>query len=178
MTFFFVAFLLILFGLFLLRQGRRLHVSTGLPAGEVIYSDMGAWEEVEKPLRSRRWGLIGRPDYLVRVKEGRRTMTVPVEVKSRTAPSMPYEGHVLQLAAYCLLVEDNHKARPPYGMLHYADKTLKIPFTDSLRRQVLDMADDLRSARRAADVHRQHEEAGRCRGCGYIRACGAEALVD
>jgi CRISPR-associated exonuclease Cas4 len=83
---------------------------------------------------------------------------------------------VLQLMTYCLLVEDQMGARPPYGLLRYADATLRIPYTDDLRQQVLDTADAIRTGRRSDAIHRQHDDAYRCRGCGYRSACGDEAL--
>ncbi|RIK43431.1 MAG: CRISPR-associated protein Cas4 [Chloroflexi bacterium] len=159
----------------LLWLGRRLWRETGLPAGEVVYSDTGTWQRVEEPLISRRHGLVGRPDYLVQVTEKGRAFTIPVEVKSRKRPAAPHEGHILQLAVYCLLVEERFKT-PPYGLLRYADATLKIPFTESLRRQVLDVADAIRHSRHAADILRSHEEEQRCRRCGYLLACGSQAL--
>jgi CRISPR-associated exonuclease Cas4 len=70
------------------------------------------------------------------------------------------------------LVEDVHKTRPPHGLLHYADATLQIAYTDALRRQVLATAEAIRQARHAPDVHRNHNDAARCRGCGYAHACG------
>ena len=172
-----VILLLVIGGMILLWQGRRLRRIMGVPAGEVIYADTGAWSRTEAPLISRRYGLVGKPDYLVQVAEGRHLVTVPVEVKSRSRPDEPYDSHVLQLAAYCLLVEDVHQRRPPYGLLHYADATLRIPFTDELRRQVLDSADAIRRARAAADVARHHADPTRCRNCGYRHGCGDQALT-
>jgi CRISPR-associated exonuclease Cas4 len=163
-------------GLTLLALGRRAWLTTGIPMGEVVYSDTDKWQPVEEPLLSRRYGLVGRPDYLVKVRESGRDWTIPVEVKSRKRPPAADEGHVLQLAAYCLLVEERYNATPPYGLLRYADATLKIPFTQTLRSAVLQAADAIRNSRRAPDVLRSHAEAGRCRRCGYLPACGAQAL--
>ncbi|NJN82586.1 MAG: Dna2/Cas4 domain-containing protein [Caldilineaceae bacterium] len=171
------ALVIILVGAVFLWLGRRAYRSTGLPIGEVVYSDTGAWQEVEAPLLSRRYGLVGKPDYLVETKEGRKLFTIPVEVKSRPQPAAPFDSHILQLATYCLLVEDTYKLRPPHGLLHYADATLKIPFTDELRRAVLEAADGIRRSRRGPDVSRSHEDAARCGGCGYLHGCGADALV-
>ena len=172
-------FLLLLAGAALLWSGRRLRTRSGLPAGEVIYSDTGAEEAVEAPLISRRYGLVGRPDYLVQMQDAGRRVVIPLEVKKRTrpAPEHRHPGHVLQLAAYCILVEEVHGVTPPYGLLRYADGTLRIPFTEELRREVLAAADAIRRARASPDVHRQHEDAGRCVWCGYRHACGSEALV-
>lgn len=168
---------LLLLGLFLLVWGRRQRIATGVPIGEVIYSDMGEWQAQKKPLLSRRYGLVGRPDYLVRTREGSKLVTVPVEVKSRRRPPEIYSSHVLQLMTYCLLVEDVLKERPPFGVLCYADATLRIPYTDDLRHQVQAIADAIRAGRHARQVSRQHNEAGRCRSCGYRAACGDEALA-
>lgn len=176
-VFLLLATALIFAGVLLLRRGRDLHRSTGLPRGQVIYADTDAWEEVHEPLISRRYGLVGRPDYLVQVQEGGQRYPIPVEVKRAAAPPEPYPGHVLQLAAYCLLVEDTYRVRPPYGLLHYANRTLRIPFTDELRRAVLDTAAAIRAARRAPNVDRDHQDPARCRACGYRQACGDQALA-
>lgn len=164
-------------GALLFWRGRTGWRQTGLPAGEVVYSDTGQWEKQEQPLISRRYGLVGRPDYLVRIGEGGEKFAVPVEVKSRRRPAAPYASHILQLATYCLLVEDVLKVRPPYGLLHYADATLRIPYTDELRVQVLAAADAIRAARSTQNQPRDHQDATRCRNCGYRRACGSEALA-
>ena len=171
-----VALLVLAVGMVLLLVARRRRVDTGLPSGRVVYGDTADWNRVDEPLISRRYGLVGKPDYLVEQRVGRQRHIIPVEVKSRPRPVTPYAGHILQLGVYCLLVEDQYKRRPPHGLLHYADATLEIPFDDGLRRQVLDAAADLRAARRAADVHRHHDDPARCAGCGYRQACG-EALV-
>ena len=174
-----LALLLLLLGAAALLSGRRQARQTGLPAGQVVYSDTGGWEKVEQPLLSRRYGLVGRPDYLVSVREGKRTVVIPVEVKSRRAHKTPtptaLDHHVLQLATYCLLVEDVHKVRPPYGLLRYADATLRIDYTDELKSAVLRAAEGIRRARSAADLHRDHDDPARCRGCGYRHACGEVA---
>ncbi len=132
---------------------------------------------MDSPIISRRYGSVGKPDYLVEILDGKRRLVIPVEVKSRTKPSTPYASHILQLATYCLLVEDRYRVRPPYGLLHYADATLEIPFDDAIRRDVLAVAEKIRAARSARRLGREHNDAGRCRACGYLQACGNEALT-
>ena len=59
-------------------------------------------------MSSQVYGLVGRPDELRRSPDGR---VVPVEVKSsRGLPPgrPPYFSHVLQVYAYCQIVEDQH----------------------------------------------------------------------
>lgn len=160
---------LILFGggLMLLRRARRLHEQTGLPQGQVIYADTGAWNRCEKALFSRRYLLTGRPDYLV--EEGR--ATIPVEVKSTSSPPSPYRSHVLQLAAYCLLVEEEVGRPPPYGIIKYRDQTYAVEYTAQLRAQLLSTLDEMRQDLFADDVAPSHTNPNRCRSCGYRDQC-------
>ena len=134
------ALLLLAAGVAAIWWGRRMWQNTGLPAGEVVYSDTGAEQAVFEPLVSPRYGLVGKPDYLVEIKGTRGPLRVPMEVKSRKRPATPAAGHILQLGAYCLIVEDLYGQRPTHGYLRYADATLEIPFTDALRTQVLTAA--------------------------------------
>lgn len=169
-------FLFLVAGIVLFWLSQRTHKTTGLPVGKVIYSDTGAEEAVAAPLISRRYGLVGRPDYLLHSEVNGQKVTIPVEVKSRKRPPVIFENHTLQLAVYCLLVEEKFGQTPPYGLLRYANATFEVPFDDKLRYQVLAAADALRRARQANDVHRQHEEGERCVGCGYRHACGEEIM--
>lgn len=166
----------LLAGLWLLRVGNQGRAASGLPGGEVIYSDTGAWQRQERPLISRQFGLVGKPDYLVTT--GPRAAPVPVEVKSGRRPAQPYAGHILQLAAYCLLVEETWHAAPAFGLLHYAGRgandvpvTLRIPYTPALRAQLLATLTAMRADQQADEVARSHEEAVRCQHCGLAHAC-------
>ena len=150
---------------------RRRRAAAGLPGGQVVYVDTGAWERNEQPLFSRTYQLTGKPDYLVR-ERGR---IIPVEVKSRAAPPEPYPSHVMQLAAYCLLVEDVLGGAAPFGYVHYRDRTFKVEFTPALRAELLQLLHEMRRAGRARQVHRSHTHASRCTRCGFQTVCG-EAL--
>jgi CRISPR-associated exonuclease Cas4 len=166
---FLALFLLILaIGLYLL--ARRWRQQSGLPAGELIYSD--TWQRVDQPLFARRLGLTGRPDYLLE-HEG---TLAPVEVKSARAPAGgPYDSHVYQLAAYCLLAAEHYGRRPARGYLKYADRAFAVDFTPALEREVLALLEAMRADAEAEEVHRSHNSAARCGGCGYQEVC-EEAL--
>jgi CRISPR-associated exonuclease Cas4 len=154
-------------GVWLLLRGQKARGDTGLPAGKVAYVDTGAWDRCDHPLYSNRHRLTGKPDYLVQSKIG----VIPVEVKSRAAPSQPYRSHVLQLAGYCLLVEDQEGRAPPYGILKYGDQAFEIEYSRSLRADLLDTLDAIRRDLRSNDIARNHSEPARCRGCGYRDRC-------
>ncbi len=140
---------------------------TGLPPGRVTYVDTGAWGRCERPLFSNRHRLTGRPDYLVRT--GR--TVIPVEVKLGAAPSQPYRSHILQLAAYCLLVEDQEGRPPPHGIIKYDDHAFEVDYGQGVRTELLAILDSLRRDLSARDVERDHNEPGRCQGCGYRDRC-------
>jgi CRISPR-associated exonuclease Cas4 len=154
-------------GLWLLRRSASARRGTGLPVGRVTYVDTGAWDRCDRPLFSDRYRLTGRPDYLVQGRRG----VVPVEVKSGTAPEQPYESHVLQLAAYCLLVEEQEGRAPAYGLLKYDDQAFEIDYTPELRAELLATLDDIRHDLAAREGDRSHDDPARCRGCGYRAQC-------
>jgi CRISPR-associated exonuclease Cas4 len=154
-------------GLALLWLAHRQRTDSGLPSGQVIYVDTHGWGKVERPLFDPHSGLIGKPDYLVR--QGSRI--IPVEVKSGRAPATPHDSHLLQLAAYCYLVEKEYGKRPAYGILHYANRTYRVDYTRPLEAELLRTLEALRSASALAEVTRSHQEASRCRACGYRSVC-------
>ncbi len=164
-----LAYALLLFvgGLLLLRRARRLRQQTGLPQGRVIYADSGAWNRCEKPLFSRRYLLTGKPDYLV--DDGR--TRIPVEVKSTVCPPSPYRSHVLQLAAYCLLVEEESGQPSPYGIIKYRDQAYAVEYTAQLQAQLLSTLSEMRHCLDADDVAPSHANPNRCQSCGYREAC-------
>jgi len=163
-----IALLLILIGVLIFWLGRRAQSDAGLPIGRVIYSDTRGWQSLEKPLFSRIHRLTGKPDYLV--QQGREI--VPVEVKSAHAPSDgPRRSHVLQLAAYCLLVEETYRQKPKYGIVKYADRMFAVDYTDALRTELLDVIDAMRADLTRGAAERSHDEAARCAHCGYRHAC-------
>lgn len=141
--------------------------ATGLPSGRVIYTDTDRWSRVEKPLYDAVSGLTGKPDYLVE-EDG---VLIPVEVKSSRAPSVPHDSHVYQLAAYCLLVERTYHTRPPYGILHYRDRTFSIDYTPALEGELEDLLDEIREQERHGEASRSHQEPARCARCGYRGIC-------
>jgi CRISPR-associated exonuclease Cas4 len=163
-----IALFFILIGLVVFWLGRRSQVEAGLPIGRVIYSDTHGWQALEKPLFSRNHRLAGKPDYLV--QQGRDV--IPVEVKSAQAPDDgPRRSHVLQLAAYCLLIEETYRQKPKYGIVKYADRMFAVDYTDALRGELLDVIAAMRDDLARGVAERSHDEAARCAHCGYRHAC-------
>ena len=166
---------LLAIALWLALRARRGQQRSGLPQGRLVYADTGRWSAVAQPYFSPRHRLTGKPDYLVESDDG----LAPVEVKHTAAPAggQAYESHVMQLAAYCLLVEEAHGEAPAYGLIRYDGATVRIDYTPMLRRRLLELLEEVRASRGLATVGRTHRDAARCRACGVRHACGAEALV-
>jgi CRISPR-associated exonuclease Cas4 len=160
-----ILFLAIALLLFILAYRQRRQA--GLPAGRIIYSDASQWGIVEKPLFDPDLRLAGKPDYLVRHGH----QIIPIEVKSRRAPQVPYDSHIYQLAAYNLLVEKEYGLRPAYGMLHYSDKTFAIDFTKPLEALVKVTIQEMQDQTNRDQVNRSHQEGKRCLHCGYRSIC-------
>lgn len=164
-------FVLVGMALAALWLARKSRAATGLPTGQLVYADTTRWRPVDRPLFSRTHRLSGRPDYLV--QQGRDL--IPVEVKSGHAPpNGPYTSHILQLAAYCLLVEAAYDRRPPYGIILYAnaaDHAYQIDYTSALEENLLIILDKMRWALAKGDAPRDHSHAARCRACGYRESC-------
>jgi CRISPR-associated exonuclease Cas4 len=161
------ALVLLMLAALLFWLSSRQRKGAGLPGGRVIYTDTRAWGPLEKPLFDADLGLTGKPDYLVE-QDGR---IIPVEVKSGRTPQAPYDAHIFQVAAYCLLVEEATGKRPPYGILHYPQRDFAVDYTPGLESALLDLLAEMRRDERRASVDRSHADEARCRGCGFRSAC-------
>jgi CRISPR-associated exonuclease Cas4 len=141
--------------------------SIGMPEGKIVYADQGLWGKPEKAFYDGSLGLTGKPDYLIQSRQS----IIPVEVKSMWAPREPYDSHVLQLGAYCLLAERHFGNRPPYGLLRYRNRTFKIPFTSALEEEVVGTVQIIRSHKELDEVCRSHDQPNRCARCGFRGRC-------
>ena len=134
-------------------RGRLVAVDAGRPA----------------TLRSERYRLVGRPDELRRLPDGG---VVPVELKSRSAPAGgPSPSHVVQVRAYCLLVEETTGVSPPYGILRYSDGEFRVRWDDRSRGELLAVRAELLSPYDG----RATPSRARCLRCPWVGVCDARA---
>jgi CRISPR-associated exonuclease Cas4 len=135
--------------------------------GSLVAIDAGRAET----LRSDRYRLLGRPDLLRRSTDGRR---IPIEIKRRAAPREgPFRSHVVQVWAYCLLVEEVDGRAPPFGVVRYSDREFRVPWDAAARSELL-------AIRRAVDAPydgRATPSPGRCGGCRWAPGCDAAPVV-
>ena len=135
-----------------------------------IYQDTRATPGVL--LSARSIPLRGKPDILIR--EGH-TIT-PVELKTGRTPPTPYPGHVLQVLAYCLLVDEHYHVRPTHGIIRYPARDVLVPYTPEEERRLRVLVGEMLDAKRGGiEQHRSHRQPLRCAACGFRDRC-LEAL--
>ena len=162
-----IAALLIILALVLFGLALWLRRRTGLPWARIIAADTGAERTLERPLFSPQYGLTGKPDYLIAHGKTR----IPIEVKPGRRATTPYPSDLMQLAAYCLLVEDQFGQSPPYGLLRYVEATIRLDYTAAVRAELLAILDEMHDLLDADDVARDHADPRRCAACGFRDAC-------
>lgn len=160
-------YLLLVLAFLLFGTALWLKRSTGVPWKPLRYVDTGGWRPTEQPLISRRYNLVGKPDYIVQTRAGQ----IPIEVKPKRTATAPYESDLVQLMAYCLLIEDTTGHAPRYGLLRYAKQTFQVPYTSQRRDEILALIAAIEDDCYADEVSRSHHQVARCRNCGFFDQC-------
>jgi len=137
----------------------------GATKGDVAYVD----HPEAKPdlLVSEKYGLRGRPDYVI--AEGEHL--IPVEVKTGRTPRGPLFSHILQLAAYCLLIEETSGRAPPHGVIRYEGASHEIEYNADLKKLVIGKLEEMRKALAKGEAHRNHQRPGKCLHCSRREGC-------
>jgi len=120
-----------------------------------------------KLLKSSKYLLRGRPDYVL--VEGEHH--IPVELKTGRTPRGPLFSHIVQVSAYCLLVEEEYGKAPTHGVIRYPDASFDIEYGEDQRRLVLQKMEEMRGALRKGEAHRNHNRPGKCAGCSRRSVC-------
>jgi CRISPR-associated exonuclease Cas4 len=153
--------LALIFGLGLILWSVIARKNRGLGAGETLALD-------DLVMVSERLKLVGRADRILRLGE----YLIPEEWKP--SAKRIYHGHRLQVAVYCLLIEERFGIRPPHGVVVLAEgRRVEVAFTDELRAEVLSVAEKIREHRR--NIEREipvRAMAAKCRACGQRKNCG------
>jgi CRISPR-associated exonuclease Cas4 len=112
--------------------------------------------------------LSGKPDYVIRTRRGAH---VPVEIKSYRGGARPPHADLVQLGAYLLLLEDLTGKKPQYGILRYRDRTLRVPYTEALRAEVLRLLEQAQRGDARPPAAMPHPSL--CRPCPFAPICDA-----
>lgn len=131
--------------------------------GKIEYIDM----DRSKVFKSERYGLTGRPDYIIKLKN----QIIPVEEKKGRTPRGPLFSHILQIAAYCLLIEETNGEAPSHGLLKYPEHEHDIEYNEDLKKVLLQKLDEMREVTEKGDAHRNHNRPGKCINCSRREVC-------
>lgn len=152
--------------LILRRLSKKIKFENKLPSGNIFRTDLN---KPSKALVSEKYRLIGKPDYLLNSNG----QIIPVEFKTSKDNRLK-DGHILQLASYCLLVEECFKQKVNYGVLDYNGVKYEIPFTDELKNELLKVLFEIRNVKEKPV--RNHENKAKCLGCSYNYGCPENLL--
>jgi len=146
-----------------------------LKEGSIEFVD--ALEGKEEEIVSKKYKLRGRPDLILDI-EGKK---IPIELKTGRIPRGPLFSHILQLAGYCILVEEKFGTVPPYGILRYCEDLeqlehgdyvdYKIEYTEELNNTVLEKVQEMQEIIKGKSVHRNHNRKGKCIYCSRKDRC-------
>lgn len=151
-------------------QRRRLiierHRVLGLPVGELVYEDADGEGEV---LSSSAYPLAGKPDYVVQAPDGR---PVPIELKLNVGDAtIPYSNHVIQVVAYCLILEDYFEQAPTHGILRYANREFTVEYTPALRKKVLRLLTEMQRCNEKQPPPLAKQRVAKCHACAFQAIC-------
>lgn len=121
-------------------------------------------------LKSQKYNLCGRPDYLLKEDD----LRIPVEVKTGRPPRAPFFSHILQIGAYCLLVEEVFDQKPPRGQVRYGfeEEPHDIVWDAKLKALVLEKLEEMNQILASdLEAHRNHNRAGKCHNCSRKQGC-------
>ncbi len=156
---------------FLYRSLRFLELATiarekhGIGSDDIVYID--ELDERPKMFVSKKYGLRGRPDYVLLSGEDH----IPVEVKTGRNPRGPLFSHILQTGTYCLLLEEEYGKPPPFGLLKYENSQHEIDYTSDMKKLVLNKLLEMRELMVTKNVHRNHNRKGKCINCSRRDKC-------
>ena len=131
----------------------------------ITYADRGRNEEI---FVSRSNRLRGKPDFIERTRAG----IVPVEYKSyRGKVHQAFRNHVIQVLAYCFLLEDVFGlGKVKKGRVVYDEGSFDVPYRAKERLEIAHIMSRMRMQVRGR-AKRTHTEAGKCRSCAFQKQC-------
>jgi len=113
-----------------------------------------------KEMTSYKYGIRGKPDYIIKVGNE----YIPVEEKSMSMDH-PRFSHVMQITAYCMLVEDIYGIAPSYGIIKYSNREFKIPYEERWKKLVIKIRENMLKDMERGEAHRNHNNKKKCATC-------------
>ncbi|GCE27263.1 hypothetical protein KDA_27470 [Dictyobacter alpinus] len=145
---------------------REHHQALGLPPGELVYENTDGLGEA---ITSDEFPLSAKPTYIVRLPN---KQLLPIDIKPIAIDSMtPDSHHVLQVATYCLILEEYAEEPPTHGLLRYTDREFPIEYTPALRKKILRHIKQMDLCAPQLPPSLTKQKASKCRACIYQPIC-------
>lgn len=119
-------------------------------------------------VRAKRLGLSGKLDLLIDSPDG----LYPVDFKFTLGRD--YKNHHCQICGYALILEELHGRRIENGFLFLIPRQtiLKVPISDHLRADTIDMLDRIRQMVENELIPEATDNRAKCTDCEYRNYCG------
>ncbi|MEM3382793.1 MAG: CRISPR-associated protein Cas4 [Nitrososphaerales archaeon] len=120
-------------------------------------------------IKSEKLRLHGILDMLIKTDNE----FIPVEFKYTKAPNRPQKGHIYQIVAYSLLVEESFHTIVKRVAIYYSkdDKILIIPLTEEMRSHVLWTLKQILKIIHEEKLPETFPPERKCKSCGYFWIC-------
>jgi CRISPR-associated exonuclease Cas4 len=145
-----------------------LRAKHNIPKGQIEYSDRLHADS----FFSEELMVSGKPDYILKKGDDH----VPVEKKTGRIPRGPLFSHILQVGAYCMLLEEHYGRKPPYGIIEYRDNhSFTIDYDDKLKELILSKLKEMKlimSGEKKA--YRNHHRKNKCMRCSRRDNCAVK----
>ena len=136
-----------------------------IPHGTIIATDLNT---PSAPLFSQSEPLCGKPDYIIKTKQA----IFPAEVKTGNHLKTNHH-HVMQLIAYCHLVEETYHQTVPYGLLIYHDtkSQFQIPYSPQAKKELKTTINHMRTLLETQDINAVTLSQKNCDHCSMSTHC-------
>ena len=148
-----------------------LHLDSIKKTIEKGFSGRDLWENLspkyfsEFPMLSESLSLKGKADRILFSDNE----LIPFELKTREVDRV-FESDELQLAAYCLLLEEKFKRKVDFGILEAGNKQFQIFFTQELRDKIPSLINELNSVL-ITKTARFPSNFAKCQSCKLKKEC-------
>jgi len=145
--------------------------------GEELWEKLTPKIKSELKIKSKRLNLVGIIDKL-EIYEDR---VVPFELKTGSTPKEGvWPDHRMQLAAYCMLLEENFSLKVSEGFVHYLDgqEKRKVVLNPFLKAEIVQLTNDVLSLLNQRELPDFTKNGNKCNKCSLKEACFNEKLVN
>ncbi len=131
------------------------------------YHLKGGRKSFDVPLYSRKYGLSGKVDMVIEME----SECFPVEFK--WTDGKVQRNHIIQLAAYALLIEEKYRKPVLTGFLYSLPQDDVVPcsLTDAVKAECLGIVQEIVSMIREERFPDPPREIGKCFDCEYRNFC-------